>query len=97
MKTRICKIIVVVLVGIVYASAAFAQECVECHKEVTPNIVSDWQLSTHSENEVECFTCHGEEHKTAEDFAELSYICLIVYRKAPVTQTFELRPNKGVA
>jgi len=50
------------------SSPARAQECVECHKKITPHIVTDWQLSTHSKNEVECFTCHGDEHKTNDDF-----------------------------
>jgi len=39
------------------------------HKTTTPNIVSDWQLSKHSANAVECSTCHGEKHVTEADFA----------------------------
>lgn len=42
-------------------------ECVECHKKTTPQIVTDWQLSTHSSNAVTCATCHGSEHHTADD------------------------------
>jgi hypothetical protein len=42
---------------------------VDCHKKTTPNIVSDWQLSQHSQNAVDCSTCHGEKHKTEADFA----------------------------
>ncbi len=52
------------------ASIAWGQECVECHKKVTPGIVSDWQLSKHSRNAVTCSTCHGSAHQTAEDFAK---------------------------
>jgi hydroxylamine dehydrogenase len=44
--------------------------CIECHKKVTPNIVSDWQLSAHSQNGIDCAVCHGEEHTSAEDVAE---------------------------
>ncbi|OGD20004.1 MAG: cytochrome C [Candidatus Aminicenantes bacterium RBG_16_63_16] len=51
------------------ASPALSQHCVDCHKKTTPNIVSDWQLSKHSQNSVECSTCHGEKHTTATDFA----------------------------
>ncbi|MCS6952827.1 MAG: hypothetical protein NZM33_08205 [Bryobacteraceae bacterium] len=47
-----------------------AQKCVECHKKVTPNIVTDWQLSKHSQNEVDCAVCHGADHTSAEDVAE---------------------------
>ena len=51
------------------ASPALSQQCVDCHKKTTPNIVSDWQLSQHSQNAVDCSTCHGEKHKTEADFA----------------------------
>jgi len=43
--------------------------CVACHKKVTPNIVSDWQLSQHARKDVGCSTCHGGEHKSAHDLA----------------------------
>jgi hypothetical protein len=46
---------------------ATPQQCIQCHKTVTPNIVADWQLSEHSRNEVGCSVCHGEEHATALD------------------------------
>ncbi len=49
----------------------FAQDCIECHKKVTPKIVTDWQLSKHSENDVDCYVCHGEDHTTAEDVHEV--------------------------
>jgi len=51
-------------------AGAFAEDCLTCHKKVTPNIVSDWQISRHSQNDVDCSTCHGDLHKTAEDFAK---------------------------
>jgi hypothetical protein len=54
----------------VACSTAIAQTCVECHRKVTPNIVSDWQLSKHSQNAVACDSCHGDEHKTASDAAK---------------------------
>ncbi len=53
-----------------FASPAPAEDCVSCHQKITPNIVSDWQLSTHSQNEVECISCHGDGHTTAEDVAD---------------------------
>ncbi|MFQ5721072.1 MAG: multiheme c-type cytochrome, partial [Candidatus Aminicenantales bacterium] len=52
-------------------SAAIAQECVTCHKKVTPKIVSDWSLSKHSQNDVDCSACHGEEHQNANDVAKV--------------------------
>ncbi len=51
--------------------ALWGQQCVECHKKVTPNIVSDWRLSKHSQNEVTCAVCHGDAHTSAEDVAKV--------------------------
>jgi hypothetical protein len=48
-----------------------AQDCVECHKKVTPNIVSDWQLSQHSQNDIDCSTCHGDQHRDGTDVAKV--------------------------
>ena len=48
-------------------SAASAQVCVECHRKVTPGIVSDWELSKHSQNKISCISCHFDEHKTMVD------------------------------
>jgi hypothetical protein len=52
-----------------FASGLLSQDCLECHKKITPNIVSDWQLSKHSQNDVSCTVCHGEDHKAANDYA----------------------------
>ncbi|TET70842.1 MAG: cytochrome C [Candidatus Aminicenantes bacterium] len=53
--------------SIALCAGAHAQQCVDCHKKVTPNIVSDWQISKHSQNEVNCSVCHGELHKDQDD------------------------------
>jgi hypothetical protein len=50
--------------------AAAQQVCVDCHGEMTPGVVSDWQLSAHHEMEVGCADCHGEGHTSADDVAE---------------------------
>jgi hypothetical protein len=48
-----------------------AQVCVDCHKKITPKIVTDWQTSRHSQVEVDCVSCHGDEHKTEADVAKV--------------------------
>jgi hydroxylamine dehydrogenase len=49
-----------------------ADTCIDCHKKVTPNIVTDWQLSKHSMNAVDCSVCHGDQHMSAQDVAKVS-------------------------
>ncbi len=65
------KLITIILASIALPSGAYVEECVDCHKKVTPNIVSDWKLSLHSQNEIICSVCHGEDHKTSDDFAKV--------------------------
>lgn len=48
----------------------WAENCVECHKKTTPNIVADWQASKHSQNGVTCSSCHGDLHQSADDFSK---------------------------
>jgi len=54
-----------------FAMNADAQQCVTCHKQVTPNIVADWQVSKHSKNSVGCEVCHGNEHTSAADVSKV--------------------------
>jgi len=65
------KKFIIFLVWVAFCTSGYAQECAECHKEVTPNIVSDWQLSKHSQNEINCSICHGDKHKDPYDVANV--------------------------
>ena len=63
--------ILILLFSFLSSSIILGDDCMECHSKVTPNIVSDWKLSKHSQQDdlVDCATCHGENHKSAEDVA----------------------------
>ncbi|NOY57874.1 MAG: cytochrome C [Calditrichaeota bacterium] len=61
------KWFVALALGLFFVGTSFAETCIECHKKITPNIVSDWQLSEHSRNDIGCSVCHGDQHKTAQD------------------------------
>jgi hydroxylamine dehydrogenase len=65
------RIAVVVALGFLLASNVSAETCVECHKKLNPNIVSDWELSKHSKSNVGCATCHGDKHSSAYDVANV--------------------------
>jgi nitrate/TMAO reductase-like tetraheme cytochrome c subunit len=67
MQQSIFRTILVILWGLLFVSGTLAQECVDCHKNVTPNIVSDWQLSKHSRNGINCTVCHGNKHTSDKD------------------------------
>ena len=51
-------------------AAAAGGACVECHQKLTPSIVSDWRLSRHAKMDVDCATCHGDEHRGRDDVAK---------------------------
>ena len=48
-----------------------ASQCIACHGKITPNIVSDWKLSKHSQAEISCVTCHGDQHQSASDISKV--------------------------
>jgi hypothetical protein len=54
--------------------SAEGQACVDCHRQVTPNIVSDWEISIHSRNEIDCATCHGTGHSSKDDVAKVKTV-----------------------
>lgn len=61
------QIIFFLMLFLFSGSFVLSQTCVECHKDITPNIVSDWQLSKHAENDVDCSVCHGDKHTGMDD------------------------------
>lgn len=51
------------------SAAAYATDaCIDCHQKISPGQVKDWEISQHAKNDISCSACHGEEHKTAEDY-----------------------------
>ncbi len=70
MRRPTIQTMLIISFSVIFVSAASAQVCVECHKKITPNIVSDWQSSKHSQNKIDCSECHGDQHKSAQDVAK---------------------------
>lgn len=54
-----------------YPATGDSSTCVECHRQITPNIVTDWELSQHSKEGVDCSACHEGDHSSAEDVTNL--------------------------
>ncbi len=38
----------------------FSVSCMECHQEVTPDVVKDWKSSKHGMMNFGCYMCHGD-------------------------------------
>jgi hydroxylamine dehydrogenase len=53
------------------SASGYAGTCIDCHKDKTPSIVSDWQLSKHGQSGIDCSVCHGSEHTAAADVAKV--------------------------
>ena len=64
------RAVIFFLVSLLSVPNLNAQVCVNCHKSITPHIVSDWQASKHSQNGIDCSVCHGDEHKSPKDVAQ---------------------------
>ena len=83
--------------GSIFNNLAYAQQCVDCHKKTTPNIVSDWQISKHSQNDVNCATCHGDQHKSATDVAKAQIPTLETCATCHETQVNQFKTGKHSA
>ncbi|NOZ45525.1 MAG: cytochrome C [Chlorobi bacterium] len=68
MKKKLLNLFIIMLS---FAFSSYAQNCVDCHKKITPGIVSDWEISKHHENDVDCAECHGNKHTTENDVANV--------------------------
>ena len=53
--------------GFADVAVGSSDACVECHTKLNEKMVGDWRLSAHSENDVSCTNCHGDQHVSAED------------------------------
>lgn len=65
------RILIVLVATVMSVAQVYADTCTDCHKKITPGIVTDWEISKHSENDVECSTCHGDKHTSATDVANV--------------------------
>jgi len=66
MKTR-QPVLLAIALFLTPLAATADDACVECHKEISPGQVRDWEISAHAFNDVGCADCHGEDHSSAAD------------------------------
>ncbi len=59
---------ILILIGsLVFTSKLYAQKdsCIECHRNTTPKVVDEYQISIHSQGDIGCSDCHGGNKKAA--------------------------------
>lgn len=62
--------------------AKVAGKCMTCHKEKSPGIYNQWNLSRHAENNVTCISCHGASKNDKDAFPHNgAYIATLVSPK----------------
>ena len=54
-----------------FSPIVVGDDCVDCHKKETRNIVTDWQISRHHSEGVGCSDYHRGRHKSADDVDKL--------------------------
>lgn len=64
------RVLFVYFAALFMAAPLLSQDCVSCHKTLSPGIVADWQASKHGTNGVGCSVCHTDQHKSAADVAK---------------------------
>lgn len=65
------KIFLSFVFALILSSVSFAaaqkSACIDCHKKVTPGVVKQHLEGKMSKKGVDCSSCHGSEHKKADD------------------------------
>ncbi|MDH7603428.1 MAG: multiheme c-type cytochrome [Melioribacter sp.] len=84
----------IILLIFINSISAQTNKCVECHYSKTPNIVSDWQISKHAENDVNCSVCHGDEHTSAMDVSKVKLPTLETCETCHETQVTQFKKGK---
>jgi hypothetical protein len=67
---RSARWVVFLLGATLVALPARSETCLSCHEKTSPQVVADWKLSKHSQQDVDCESCHGDAHQTAQDAAK---------------------------
>lgn len=52
--------------------------CAECHDQISPSFVREWERSAHARNGVDCFTCHSADRTNPDALAHNGYVISIL-------------------
>jgi hypothetical protein len=65
--TGYLKVLFILFFALCMPALAAGSECIDCHRNVTPGIVTQYLSGKMGKMGFDCSICHGSEHKTAED------------------------------
>ncbi len=88
------KLILLFIFSLLMFPIFSGEKCIDCHKKITPSIVSDWELSKHSKNEVGCSACHGDGHMSATDVSKVITITPDVCEQCHEERVAEYKKGK---
>ncbi len=90
MKYLLVSVFIVTLMFPLFSN----EKCVTCHTKISPSIVSDWQLSKHSKNDVSCSACHGDGHSSASDVSKVKTVTPDVCAECHEERVTEFKKGK---
>jgi uncharacterized CHY-type Zn-finger protein len=96
-RPSIVSVLAFLLISPLMVSNALGQTaaaCVNCHRDLNPSIVSDWELSKHRQAGVNCTVCHGAQHRTADDAANTEQPTPDVCEPCHMTRTQQFKAGK---
>ncbi|MEJ2111405.1 MAG: multiheme c-type cytochrome, partial [Acidobacteriota bacterium] len=64
--------LVALVLGLSPIAELEAAECVDCHRSITPGIVTDWEISKHGKAGMGCAVCHGSDHDSPANVADVN-------------------------
>jgi len=70
MKKRLMLTLGCIVITAFLAMPVMAEDlenCITCHRDISPGQVQDWEASLHSESDITCSVCHGEKHTKSDD------------------------------
>ncbi|MBW7996409.1 MAG: cytochrome C552 [Candidatus Glassbacteria bacterium] len=71
--------------------------CIECHRQESPGIVSQWESSKHAEQDVTCIACHTAEKQDADGFEHYGELISVIVspRDCSICHETEFNQQKG--
>jgi hypothetical protein len=86
--------ILVALSFLIFSGIVWAEDCVDCHRKITPNIVIDWETSQHKAKKITCVMCHGGKHKSKDDVDKVQTVTAATCGRCHDTQLDQFKKGK---